>query len=135
MRGLETGDELMHGGGRGQHAHLSGGNRTWRGQPFLLIDRRECRDASGPLTGAIRRSPGSARGWPAAATFTGGPPPEPGEFLLCDTRDRIAIGFAGPEHMPGESHELAGSGDDGDVPIFAALEFADEGAKRARVTV
>jgi len=47
---LETCDKLVHGGIGRQDARLGGRHGARRGQAFLLIDRRERRDASSPLT-------------------------------------------------------------------------------------
>lgn len=132
---LETGDELLHGRVSCQDSRFSGRHRPRSRQPFLLIDSGEGRNASASLAGARGRRAGAARRGAGATAFPGGAPPEPGEFLLGRTRERIAIGLTGVEDVPGEGDELAGGGHDGDVAIFAALEFADEGAEGARMTI
>lgn len=132
---LETRDKLLHVRIRRHHARFSDGSWMRRRQTFLLIDRCERRHASSPLPRAIRGRPGGAGWWPAAAPFACGASPEPCEFVLGGARHRIAIGFSSLEHMPREGHELAGGRDDRDVPIFAALEFADEGPQGAGVPV
>jgi len=49
VRGLETGDELLHRRIKGQHTRFRRGAWTGCGQPFLLIDRGERRDGPRPL--------------------------------------------------------------------------------------
>lgn len=135
VRALETHDELMHSRVAGHHPCLCGGTWTWRGQPFPQIDRCERQDSPRSLPGAIGQRARETGGWATAAPCTGSAPTEPREFVLRGPRERIAIGFARLEHVPGQRRELAGSGHHGEVAIFAAQEFAHEGAKWAGVPI
>ena len=128
---LETRDKLLHVRIRRQHARLSDGSWTRRGQPFLPIDRRERRESSRSLSGPIGQGARSPGGRASAASLASGPPPESGEFLLGRTGERIAIRLTGGQDVPGEDHQLAGRGDDRNAAIFPALEFAHKGPKGA----
>ena len=135
MRHAKTRDELVDGWVEGQHPRLSGRFRTRRGQAFLLIDRRERRDAASPLPRAIRRGAGTACGRAGAAAFASGPSSESGEFFLRGSWERVAVGFAGAEDVPGQDHEFARGRDDGDAAILPALEFPHEGPEWAGVAI
>ena len=106
------GRHVLGGAGLGEARDVTGGNpRAVAGGAFRALGD----SAWGPL---VTRSPA-----------------EGGELFLGLSWEGIPIGFVFGEHVPGDEDEFPGGGDDGDVAVFLAHDFAEEDAERPRVAV
>ncbi len=113
---------------------LAGGERPRGRQALRLIDLREGLDGPGAAGGPVGR-PWGQRRRPRLAPRAAGAGAQPAELLLRGPRERVAVGLAVGQEVPGEDHQLAGGGDHGHVPIFLPRQAAEAGPEGAGVLV
>lgn len=76
------------------------------GNPFARVEQVERGDGAQALARAVAARAGRSLGAAAAAAAAGGGDAQAGELGLRGARDRVAVGLAGGEHVPGDRHEL-----------------------------
>ena len=94
-------------------------------------ERAELRWVAGAMVGGARL----AFGIPSVALLAGGADTKPAHFCLRRFVVGVAVGLVAFEHMPGDGHQFAPGGDDGDIPILAFGDAAEEDTDGAGVSV